>query len=128
MSEKGFLQTGTCILQKAFFRHALRGKILFWGGGNCGCGSGVKVVPEFVAEDCVGSTEDVSSDTEGQGVGKTEEGGGDGEGTKGVENGLPWIACRVANADSADHSDVGIHVFREQEIENQKNSASDDVI
>ena len=48
--------------------------------------------------------------------------------TKGVENGLPWIACRVANADSADHSDVGIHVFREQEIENQKNSASDDVI
>lgn len=88
----------------------------------------MKVVPEFVAEDCVGSTEDVSSDTEGQGVGKTEEGGGDGEGTKGVENGLPWIACRVANADSADHSDVGIHVFRGQEIENQKNSASDDVI
>lgn len=62
----------------------------------------MKVVPEFVAEDCVGSTEDVSSDTEGQGVGKTEEGGGDGEGTKGVENGLPWIACRVANADSAE--------------------------
>lgn len=128
MSEKGFLQSASPSLQKAFFRHALRGKILFWGGGNCGCGSGVKVVPEFVAEDCVGSTEDVSSDTEDQGVGKTEEGGGDGEGTKGVENGLPWIACRVANADSADHSDVGIHVFREQEIENQKNSASDDVI
>ena len=41
-----------------------------------------------------------------QGVGKTKESGGDGEGTKGVENGLPWIACRVANADSADHSDV----------------------
>ena len=115
-------------MRKAFFTHALRGKILFWGGGNCGCGSGVKVVPEFVAEDCVGSTEDVGSDTEDQGVGETEEGGGNGEGTKGVENGLPWIACRVANADSADHSDVGVHVFREQEIENQKNSASDDVI
>ena len=77
----------------------------------------MKVVPEFVAEDCVGSTEDVSSDTEGQGVGKTEEGGGDGEGTKGVENGLPWIACRVSNSDSADHSDIWVHTLGKQKIE-----------
>lgn len=92
------------------------------------CNSHMNFIPESVAKNRISSTEDVGSDTEGQGVGETEEGGGDGEGTKGVENGLPWIACRVANADSADHSDVGIHVFREQEIENQKNSASDDVI
>ena len=85
-------------------------------------------IPEPVAKNRISSTENVGSDTEDQSVRKTEESGGDGEGTKGVENGLPWIACRVANADSADHPDVGIHVFREEEIENQKNSASDDVI
>lgn len=102
--------------------------ILSLSDRNFFCNIHMNFIPESVAKNRISSTEDVGSDTENQGVRKTEKCGGDGEGTKGVENGLPWIACRVANADSADHSDVGIHVFREQEIENQKNSASDDVI
>ena len=88
----------------------------------------MKFIPESVTKNRISSTENVGSDTEDQSVRKTEESGGDGEGTKGVENGLPWIACRVSDADSADHSDIWVHTLGKQKIEHQKNGASDDIV
>lgn len=102
--------------------------ILSLSDRNSFCNSHMNFIPESVAKNRISSTEDVGSDTENQGVRKTEKCGGDGEGTKGVENGLPWIACRVSNSDSADHSDIWVHTLGKQKIEHQKNSASDDIV
>lgn len=91
--------------------------ILSLSDRNSFCNSHMNFIPESVAKNRISSTEDVGSDTENQGVRKTEKCGGDGEGTKGVENGLPWIACRVSNSDSADHSDIWVHTLGKQKIE-----------
>ena len=59
----------------------------------------------------------VQTDSQNDCAGDSEHAGGDGKGAKGIKHSLPWVAGRVAHADSADEPQHGMKVCRQNEIE-----------
>ena len=66
----------------------------------------------------------VQDDSENDCSDNAEFAGGDGKGAKGIKHSLPWVAGRVAHADSADEPQHGMKVCRQNEIEPQENERS----
>lgn len=66
----------------------------------------------------------VQTDSQNDCAGDSEHAGGDGKGAKGIKYRLPGIAGRIAYSDSADESQHGMKVCRQNEIEPQENERS----